>query len=84
MGQQAKWTPMFLIFFGGLSFFLSKAILCHFFKINMEWTTTAKELEEHGFRAGLDRIVQDFKGMYLFVVAATGGMIYLALFAPRG
>ena len=50
----------------------------------MEWTTTAKELEEHGFRAGLDRIIRDFKGMYLFVVAATAAMIYLALFAPRG
>jgi hypothetical protein len=75
---------MFLIFFGGLSFSLSKAILCHFFMIKMEWTTTAKELEEHGFRAGLDRIVRDFKGMYLFIVATSGAMIYLAVFAPRG
>jgi hypothetical protein len=82
--ETAKWTPMFLIFFGGLSWHLSKAILCHFFRIKMEWTTTAKELEEHGFRAGLDRILRDFKSMYLFLVPVAGGMIYLALYAPRG
>jgi hypothetical protein len=82
--ETAKWTPMFLLFFGGISFHLSKAILCHFFKIRMEWTTTAKELEEHGFRAGLDRIVRDFKAMYLFILPVAGGMIYLALYAPRG
>jgi len=82
--ETAKWTPMFLVFFGGLSWHLSKAILCHFFKIKMEWTTTAKELEEHGFRAGLDRIAKDFKSMYLFLIPIAGGMIYLALYAPRG
>jgi hypothetical protein len=75
---------MFLVFFGGLSWHLSKAILCHFFNIKMEWTTTAKELEEHGFRAGLDRIAKDFKSMYLFLIPVAGGMIYLALYAPRG
>ncbi len=78
-----KWTPMFLLFFGGISFHLLKAILCHFFSIKMEWTTTAKEYNG-GFRVGLDRIVRDFKWMYLVIVVMTGGMIYLACFAPYG
>ena len=82
--ETAKWTPMFLLFFGGISYHLLKAILCHFFSIKMEWTTTAKELTESGFRVGLDRIVRDFKYMYLLILPATGGMIYLALYAPRG
>ncbi|KAF2088052.1 hypothetical protein K490DRAFT_65333 [Saccharata proteae CBS 121410] len=82
--ETIKWTPMFLLFFGGISFHLAKAILCHFLSIKMEWTTTAKELSESGFRAGLDRIVRDFKYMYLFVVAVSAGMIYLAIYAPRG
>lgn len=47
----------------------------------MEWTTTAKELEASGFRIGLDRIVRDFKVMYVFMVILMGGMIYLACFA---
>ncbi|OQU99178.1 hypothetical protein CLAIMM_04850 [Cladophialophora immunda] len=78
-----KWTPMFLLFFGGISFHLMKAILCHFFSLNMEWTTTAKEYNG-GFRVGLDRIVRDFKWMYLFIAITIGGMIYLGRFAPYG
>jgi hypothetical protein len=71
---------MFLLFFGGLSFHLLKALFCHAFSINMEWTTTAKEISAGGFRVGLDRIVRDFWSMYVFlVVPAVGGMIYLAV-----
>jgi Glycosyl transferase family group 2 len=82
--EAIKWMPMFLLFFGGLSYHLSKAILCHFFSINIEWTATAKELEDHGLRAGLDRIVRDFKGMYMVMLPLAGGMIYLAVYAHRG
>ena len=82
--ETMKWTPMFLLFFGGISYHLFKAICCHFFSIKMEWTTTAKELEASGFRIGLDRIVRDFKWMYLFLVAIMAGMIYLGTSAPRG
>lgn len=82
--ETAKWTPMFLLFFGGISYHLAKAILCHFLSIKMEWTTTAKELTDSGFRAGLDRIVRDFKYMYAFCVVVAGGMVYLACYAPRG
>lgn len=52
--------------------------------MQIEWTATAKELTESGFRVGLDRIVRDFKWMYLFLLPVVGGMIYCALFAPRG
>jgi len=82
--ETAKWIPFFLLFFGGLSFHLFKALLYHSLSINMEWAATAKELEEHGFRAGLDRIVRDFKGMYVMVFLLTGVMIYLGCFAPSG
>jgi hypothetical protein len=77
-------SSFFLLFFGGISFHLLKAIFCHFFSIKMEWAATAKELSESGFRVGLDRIVRDFKWMYMFLVPIIGGMIYLAQFAPRG
>ncbi|OQO07976.1 hypothetical protein B0A48_06769 [Cryoendolithus antarcticus] len=82
--ETIKWTPMFVLFFGGLSFHMCKALLCHSCSINMEWTTTAKELEASGFRIGLDRIVRDFKYMYAFLIPVIGGMIYLACFAPFG
>ncbi|KAF2752330.1 hypothetical protein M011DRAFT_415679 [Sporormia fimetaria CBS 119925] len=82
--ESVKWMPFFLLFFGGLSFHLLKAIACHFLSIRIEWTTTAKELTESGFRVGLDRIVRDFKWMYAFVVPVTGAMLWFACFADRG
>ncbi|KAK3679131.1 hypothetical protein LTR78_000691 [Recurvomyces mirabilis] len=81
--ETIKWTPMFLLFFGGISFHMLKALACHAFSINMEWTSTAKELESSGFRIGLDRIVRDFKWMYAVIIPMMGGMIYLAVAAPR-
>ncbi|KAF2643362.1 hypothetical protein P280DRAFT_250925 [Massarina eburnea CBS 473.64] len=82
--ETVKWMPFFLLFFGGISFHLLKALICHFFSIRIEWTATAKELSESGFRVGLDRIVRDFKWMYMFLLPVVGGMIYLARFADRG
>ncbi|KUJ09080.1 uncharacterized protein LY89DRAFT_598683 [Mollisia scopiformis] len=82
--ETAKWTPMFVLFFGGISLHLTTAILCHFFSINMEWTATAKEVEASGFRVGLDKIFKDFKYMYLVIIPIIGGMIYLGTYAPRG
>lgn len=81
--ETIKWTPMFLLFFGGISFHLLKAILCHFLSIKMEWTTTAKEFHG-GFRVGLDRIVRDFKWMYLILGILIGALVYFACFAPYG
>ncbi|KAF4631583.1 hypothetical protein G7Y89_g6539 [Cudoniella acicularis] len=82
--ETAKWTPMFVLFFGGISLHLTTAIFCHFFSIKMEWTATAKELEASGFRIGLDKIFRDFKYMYLVILPVTAGMIYLGTYAPRG
>lgn len=71
--ETAKWTPMFVLFFGGISLHLSTAIFCHFFSIKMEWTATAKELEEGGFRIGLDKIFKDFKYMYMVIIPIIAG-----------
>ncbi|KAE9379340.1 hypothetical protein N431DRAFT_540949 [Stipitochalara longipes BDJ] len=79
-----KWMPFFMVFFGGLSIHLTKAILCHFFSINMEWASTGKELEETGFFIGMDKIIKDFKYMYIIVFLLTGMMIYLGAYAPAG
>lgn len=72
--ETVKWTPMFVLFFGGISLHLTTAILCHFLSIKMEWTATAKELETSGFRIGLDKIFKDFKYMYMVIIPVIGGM----------
>jgi hypothetical protein len=74
--ETAKWTPMFVLFFGGISLHLSTAIVCHFLGIKMEWTATAKELETRGFRVGLDKIFKDFKYMYLFIIPIAAGKTF--------
>lgn len=73
--ETVKWTPMLVLFFGGISLHLTTAILCHFLSINMEWTATAKELEVGGFRIGLDKIFRDFKYMYLVIIPITAGKL---------
>ena len=73
-----------MLFFSGISFHLSKALLCHFVGLNIEWTGTAKELETTGFFIGMDRIVKDFKYVYTIIILIAGGMLYLGVFAPVG
>lgn len=84
LGTCIKWTPLFMLFFGGLSYHLCKALGCHFFSINIEWTTTAKELEKTGFKIGLDRVVRGFKYVYLVLFPIVVAMIYFGVYAPRG
>ena len=50
----------------------------------MEWTSTAKELEATGFFIGMDKIVKDFKYMYIVVTALAGGVIYLGVYSLMG
>ena len=71
--ETIKWTPMFVLFFGGISVHLFAALFCHFFSIKLTWTATAKEVEKQGLRVGLDKIFKDFKYMYMFIVPCIGG-----------
>jgi hypothetical protein len=80
--QTITWTPIIVLFFGGISFHLSKALIWHFVGGNMEWTATAKELESTGFFIGMDKIVKDFKYMYITLLLITSSMIYLGIYAP--
>jgi hypothetical protein len=50
----------------------------------MEWTATAKELETTGFFIGMDRIMNDFKYMYVTIIFIVAGMVYLGVYAPYG
>jgi hypothetical protein len=51
---------------------------------NLEWSSTAKELEEAGFFVSMDKVIKHFKWMLLAMVPIIAGMIYLAVGAPRG
>jgi hypothetical protein len=82
--ENFKWMPMFAFFFGGLSYHLNLAILAHMFGVNMQWGSTAKEIENSNFFKEVPKIARCFKWMYLVLFVLIGGMIYLGCFAPRG
>lgn len=84
MVENFKWMPLMAVFFGGLSFHLSLAILAHMFQINISWSTTAKEKEDSNFFKEVPKILKRFKWLYATMVPIIGGMIYLACFAPHG
>lgn len=82
--ENFKWMPMMAVFFSGISFHLSRALLAHMFKINMTWGTTAKEKVDSNFFKEIPKIFKCFKWMYAVLIPLIGGMIYLGCFAPRG
>lgn len=73
-----------VVFFGGLSWHLSYALLAHMFCLPIEWSSTAKEVESGGFFVGMERVWKAFRFVIAFMVLFIGCMIYLSLFAPTG
>ncbi|KHE87351.1 hypothetical protein GE21DRAFT_1331802 [Neurospora crassa] len=82
--ENFKWTPMMTIFFGGLSFHVTTALLAHLFHIDMQWGATSKEKENSNFFQEIPKILKTFKWMYVFVILVAAGMIYLGNWAPKG
>jgi Na+/H+ antiporter NhaC len=82
--ENIKWMPMFAIFFGGLSFHLSLAILAHMFGIDMQWGATNKEKENSNFFKEIPKIINSFKWLFVIMILCISMMIYLGYYAPRG
>jgi len=82
--ENFKWMPIFVIFFGGLSFHVACAILSHMFSIDMNWGATSKEKTDSNFFAEMPKIFSRFKWMYMVMIPLAGGMVYLGCFAPPG
>lgn len=82
--ENFKWMPLMTIFFGGLSFHVSGALLAHLFHIDMQWGATSKEKENSNFFQEVPKIFREFKYMYILLFLLTGAMIYIGVWAPRG
>jgi hypothetical protein len=77
-------TAATVVFFGGLSWHISYALLAHMFCLPIEWSSTAKELEAGGFFVGIERVWKAFRFVIAFMILLSGAMIYLSLYAPPG
>ncbi|KAI1848718.1 hypothetical protein JX266_005577 [Neoarthrinium moseri] len=82
--ESFMWMPFFLIFFGGLSWHISYALLAHMFNLPIGWSSTAKEVEATGLVLGIGAIFKQFRCVLVAMFLLTGGVIYLAVGAPAG
>lgn len=78
-----KWVPLFSIFLGGLSLHISKALLCHFFELNIQWGATSKEVERCNFLEEIPKIVKSFWGTFVYCFAMTALMVCGYFVFPR-
>ncbi|UNI18966.1 hypothetical protein JDV02_005195 [Purpureocillium takamizusanense] len=80
--ENLKWMPMMTVFFGGISFHITMALLAHLFYVDMQWGATSKEKEDSNFFQEMPRIFKTFKWMYLTIALLVGALVYLGAFAP--
>lgn len=67
--------PVFSIFLGGISLHVSKALLCHFFEINIQWGATSKEVERCNFIEEIPKIIKNFAGTFIYTFGVTALII---------
>jgi hypothetical protein len=82
--QAFKWLPFLMLFFGGISIYCAKALLCHALSINIEWSSTSKELGPTGIYIGLNKMMHRFKYTFILCIIVAGVMVYMAVGAPWG
>ncbi|KAF6838080.1 glycosyltransferase family 2 protein [Colletotrichum plurivorum] len=66
-----KWMPVFCVFLGGIPLHVSKALLCHFFEIDIQWGATSKEVENVNFLEEIPRLIKNFAGTFIFCFGLT-------------
>lgn len=79
--ENYKWMPLMTIFFGGISWHISLALLAHLFHIDMQWGSTSKEKVDSNFFQEIPKIFKTFWSMYVFIFIMVGVMVYLGVFA---
>ena len=62
---------------------MSKALLCHFFEIDIQWGATAKEAEQVNFLEEVPKILRGFAGTFIFCIGCTALMVVAYHFFPR-
>ncbi|KAJ3104440.1 hypothetical protein HDU97_009225 [Phlyctochytrium planicorne] len=65
------WMPFFAVFFSGLSFHVSLALVSHLIGYNMTWGTTAKELDASNFFKEVPKVLGGYKRMYIIFLLLT-------------
>jgi cellulose synthase/poly-beta-1,6-N-acetylglucosamine synthase-like glycosyltransferase len=81
--ENVTYIPFFMIFFGGLSIHLNKALLAHMFSYNIQWGATKKEVERSNFFLEVPKILVRFRIALVLSSLTVAAMIVLAMpFVP--
>ncbi|KAJ3154560.1 hypothetical protein HK101_001612 [Irineochytrium annulatum] len=78
------WVPFFCIFFSGLSFHCSLALVSHMIGYNMQWGTTAKELENSNFFKEVPKVLGGYKRMYIIFMLLIVMLPVMVYVPPAG
>ncbi|KAJ3117283.1 hypothetical protein HDU96_007322 [Phlyctochytrium bullatum] len=79
--ENVCWMPFFAVFFSGLSFHVSLALVSHLIGYNMTWGTTAKELESSNFFKEVPKVLSGYKRMYIIFLALVA-MLPIMTYVP--
>lgn len=77
-----RWSLLFTVFMGGLSWHMIVSIGCYFFSMNLQWGATAKDIDDSNFFKELPKAVKNYKFMYIICFALILGMAALAYLVP--
>lgn len=80
--ENCQWIPFFMVFFSGLSFHVSGALISHIIGYNMQWSATAKELENSNFFQEMPKVLKGYKLMYIFFILLTVMLPVVAYVPP--
>ncbi|PWN23478.1 hypothetical protein BCV69DRAFT_243467 [Microstroma glucosiphilum] len=71
--EHVAWLFFMLVFFSGLSYHVSTALVAHLVSYNMTWGSTIKDLEDSNFFREIPAIFKKNWGMLLISVLILGG-----------
>lgn len=77
--ENLKFLPFLVIFFGGLSYHVSTALLSHVLGINMTWGATLKDIEMSNFFVELPLILKRHYRLFILCIGFLGGLAVLSL-----
>lgn len=71
--ENLMWIPVLVVFFGGLSYHVTTALLSHILGLNMTWGATQKDVEMSNFFVEVPQIFKRYWRLFLVCVIVIGG-----------
>lgn len=77
-----KWSVLFCVYMGGLSWHMVVSITSYFFSLPLLWGATAKDIDDSNFFKEVPKAMKNYRYMYVICILLVGMMVSLAFFVP--